>query len=506
MSGFVVGFGSPQHGAVEEMFAKIRHRGPYLQGIESQGPVIMAQSYMRADLLDDDQDAKVPCSAGDNAELNICWDGEIGNLPSLAATQGTGSGTFATEGLLLSMYQNMGPDLLEHLGDAIFALVISDGKRFLAARDLLGIKTLFYGRKDGALYLASELKALAGLVDKVLEFPAGHYMDKTGELHQFASLSPEAPALCQDDVDTVLANIRNIVDASFANRVHFRRPTASLLSGGVDSSVIAALAAKAYRREFGDEAKLHTFALGVGESEDIKNARLVAQHIGSEHHELIVSLEDLLEVLPEVIYHLENFDPSLVRSAAANYLISRYAREMGYEVLLSGEGGDEVFCGYQYLKDYPPEEIYGQQIKCLGFLHNNASLRLDRMNNCHGLRVVTPFISGELLSYALTLPPDYKMKHQEGEAVEKWIMRMAFQDELPHEVAWRLKQEFSQGSGSAGVLPKYFEDKYSDDELAQAQAKHPVIRSKEEMHYFNLFTDHFGDASAVETVGQWLLL
>jgi asparagine synthase (glutamine-hydrolysing) len=187
-------------------------------------------------------------------------------------------------------------------------------------------------------------------------------------------------------------------------------------------------------------------------------------------------------------------------------LISRHARERGIDQLLSGEGGDEVFCGYTYLKEFPPEELTSRQLECLGFLHSNAALRLDRMNQCQGVRVVTPLISGELLDYALRLPPEYKMKPAADGKIEKWILRKAYEADLPAKVVWRGKQEFSQGSGSAGVLPRYFETAISDAEFAEDRARYPRVRSKEELHYFRLFAEHFGTGKAVDTVGQWVCL
>ena len=232
----------------------------------------------------------------------------------------------------------------------------------------------------------------------------------------------------------------------------------------------------------------------------------MAEHIGSEHQELIVDLQEVLDALPTVIYYLESFDPSLVRSSVSNYLISRRASQEGIEVLLSGEGGDEIFCGYTYLKEFPPEQLTAKQIECLGYLHSNASLRLDRMNQCNSVRVVAPLISGELLDYALRLPPQYKQKPQEDTKIEKWIFRKAYEPYLPESIVWRGKQEFSQGSGSAGLLPGHFEDAFSDDELTSAQEQQPLIRSKEELYYYRIFTGHFGAGRAVDTVGQWVLL
>jgi asparagine synthase (glutamine-hydrolysing) len=300
--------------------------------------------------------------------------------------------------------------------------------------------------------------------------------------------------------------IRSIILRSFENRVSFISPTGCLLSGGIDSSVVAWLASEAYRKKFGTNTRLKTFALGVGESEDIQYARMMAEHIKSDHHELMVDLNQILEVLPDVIYYLESFDPSLVRSAVSNFLISRYAKEKGIEVLLSGEGGDEIFCGYRYLQDFPPEELFARQMECLGFLHNNAVLRLDRMNLGNSIRVVAPLISGELLNYALSIPMELKLKPDREQKVEKWIFRKTFEDMLPKEIVWRLKQEFSQGSGSADILPQYFENAISNDELEYTKAYFPNIRSKEELYYFRIFSHHFGTGKALDTVGQWITL
>jgi asparagine synthase (glutamine-hydrolysing) len=396
--------------------------------------------------------------------------------------------------------------MFRHLDDAIFAFVFSDGEELFAARDILGIKTLFYGWRGETLYLASELKSILEVTEDVREFPPGYYMDRSGLFTLFAELPQVPPDILDIELEKMMEDIRAMIRRSLHNRVDFNLPTASLLSGGIDSSVIAYLASEAYREKFGKDARLKTFALGVGESEDIKNARVMAGHINSDHYELIVDLEQVLSALPEVIYYLESFDPSLVQSAASNFLISRHAREKGIQVLLSGEGGDEVFCGYTYLKDFALEEQFSRQVQCLGFLHNNASLRLDRMNLCHGVRVVAPLISGKLLNYALAIPPKYKQMPTEDGKIEKWIFRKAFEAMLPKQVAWRTKQEFSQGSGSAGVLPAHFEDSITDEEMANSQAEYPIIRSKEELYYFRIFTEHFGAGRAVETVGQWISL
>jgi asparagine synthase (glutamine-hydrolysing) len=505
MSGIAVAYGKPQRNEVDSMMRVMAHRGPDASGVFQRKGTVMAQNYLQADGAR--PGAAIPVRSPNNPDLVICYDGQMGNWAELASEHEVADGPFREEHLILALYEKYGRGMLDYLGDTIFALVIFDGRDILAARDLLGIKTLFYAERNGTLFFASELKGILAVSEAVYEFPNGHAMDTSGHLASFAKLPKKPPHPRDLSPEQMTADIRSIIEQSFANRVDFGLPTGGLLSGGLDSSVINYIASQEYKRKKGKDAKLPTFALGVGESSDILSARLAARHIDSEHHELIVSLSDMLEALPKVIYHLESFDPSLVRSSVANYLISRYAREQGIEILLSGEGGDEVFCGYRYLADHPAQALFSEQIACIGRLHNNASLRLDRMNMANSIRVVAPLISGELLNYALAIAPDYKQMPDGDEKIEKWIFRKAYQNHLPQSIVWRRKQEFSQGSGSADVLTAYFEEQIPDRELAEAQAREPLVRSKEELHYFRLFTGYFGTGRhAVSTVGQWLCL
>jgi len=506
MSGLAVACGNPHRNEVETIMRTIAHRGAYTSGLYEGDSVILAQNYLRADTAGGTRSTKIPIRSDSNPDLVICYDGQIGNWPDLARQHSVSDGPFREERLLLTLYERYGKDILKYLSDTIFALVIYDGKDLFAARDLLGIKTLFYGWKGKTLYLASELKGVLQVTKEVYEFPNGHYMDRSGRLTKFAELPKSPPKFWDSSVDEMAGDIREIIERSFRSRVDFDVPTGGLLSGGMDSSVINYLASKAYKEKFGQSARLQTFAIGVGESEDIRNARIIASYIHSEHHELIVDLKQMLEVLPEVIYYLESFDPSLVRSSVSNYLISRYAKEQGIQVLLSGEGGDEVFCGYKYLALCLAEELFSKQMECLSFLHNNASLRLDRMNMCNSIRVVTPLISGELLEYSMAIPSQYKQKPEADQKIEKWIFRKAYENLLPESIVWRSKQEFSQGSGSADLLITYFEEQTPDHELTEAQDNYSIIRSKEELQYFRLFTKHFGADCAVDTVGQWISL
>lgn len=509
MSGLAVVYNYEDPMVVDNIMEAMKHRGPYLFGKYKDESVLMGQNYMKGDVpFDIEEAASLPLPVYDNRGhgLRICYDGQIGNWGRIAETVQVSDGPFREERLLLELYRRYESQMVDYLQDAIYSFVIYDGTRLLAARDLLGIKTMFYGKKNGTVFLTSELKGLTSVTEDIHEFPPGHLMDEGCRMTSYAMLPESPPRFTEDSTEKAAERVEEIIRRSMINRINFSANIGSLLSGGIDSSIIACIASEMYREHTSSDVALKTFALGVGESQDIINARLVAEHIQSEHHELIVDPDQLIQVLPEVIYYLESFDPSLVRSAVSNFLISRYARQEGVDVLLSGEGGDEVFCGYAYLKRFPLEELFIRQMECIGFLHNNASLRLDRMNSCHSLRVVAPLISGELLGYATTLPPEYKQKPEADQRIEKWIFRKAFEGRLPDRVIWRIKQEFSQGSGSADVLPDYFEKTVSDEDFAKAKEKFPQIRSKEEAFYFQIFTSQFGEGQAVDTVGQWIKL
>ncbi len=507
MSGLAVIYGEePDPDLFKEMLDTIDYRGRDQAGSFATPKVLLGQNYLQADRIEDtEENPEIPVFLRSRENLRICYDGEIGNWTELACKHNVADGPYRDERLLLKLYMTYGVQMLDLLTDAVFAFVISDGEKLFAARDLLGMKTLFYGEKAGTLYFSSELKALAKIGVEPFEFPAGHYMTAAGKPLAYQSLSAAFSNPAVEATPAQMAEkIRALVGQAIRRRVDFCLPTASLLSGGFDSSVIVYEASRLLKEKMGPSARLKTFAFGIGESEDIKNARLVAEDLGTDHYELVVGLDDILAVLPKVIYALESFDPSLVRSSVANYLISHAAREEGYDILLSGEGGDEAFCGYLYLKKYPEEQLFTEQLRCLRFLHNNAALRLDRMNLCNSLRVVAPLTSGELLAYALRIPGAYKIRTENGAKIEKWIFRKAYEGLLPDSIVWRVKQEFSQGSGSAGLLPEHFAAVVTDRDFAAAKAKYPFLRSKEEWYYFRLFKKHFGDGTAVDTVGQWV--
>ena len=378
MSGIVAIIGRRAIDDGRKMLEAIDHRGPAIKGFAEIGNCVVGQNYLAADINGPYEKQSVPVALAQPTLRVLGFDGQIGNRLAMVRSMNMAQGAFEEERLVLELYSRFGTSMFDYLGDAVFAfLIVDEQKGILAGRDLLGIKTLFYTKKDGTIYLASEIKALLAVNDEVHEFPAGHYMDGDGNFTAFAALPQQPPAQLHTDEQQCMTHIRQTIVQSVSDRIDFKSKTGSLLSGGIDSSVIAMLASRLYKEKFGSVAQLPTFALGVGESNDIINARLVSQHIDSQHHELIVDLDQVIDALDRTIYYLESFDPSLVRSAVSNYLISRYAHGQGIEVLLSGEGGDEVFCGYMYLKNLALEEQFKGQIDCLKFLHNNASLRLE---------------------------------------------------------------------------------------------------------------------------------
>lgn len=505
MSGIVAAYGNPNLWDIKKMQKMVKHRGKYNDGIFQKGKVILAQNYFEAD-KGEDTNWEIPVYIPGHKNTRICYDGQIGNHQRLIEQFGIFDGPYREERLLISLYKKYKNGMLEYLKDAIFAFIISNGKKFLAARDALGIKTFFYGysKNKETIYFSTELKSLLVVTKDVYEFPPGHYMDQSGNLKQFSHLPAMVAGNLEDEtVKNIVHHLVKIVRRTIYDRIDLNYCTGCLLSGGLDSSIIATLFNQYHQKVRGSEARIKTFVLGVEENQDLKHARLMSEFLHSEHCEFKVNLENIIKILPKVVYHLESFDPSLVRSSASNYLIAQYACQKGIQVLLSGEGGDELFCGYDHFKEQDKEGIFLEQKECLKSIHNNAALRLDRMNACHSIKVIAPFISEELLNLAMEIPIHYKIKQSGNKMIEKWILRKAFENELPPKITWRTKEEFSKGSGSATALSRHFNHVISDDEFRKGKNKYPLIRNKEELYYFQLFVEYFGEGKAVQTVGQW---
>ena len=378
----------------------------------------------------------------------------------------------------------------------MYAFAIADGEKLFVARDPLGIKPLYYGEIEGAWVFASELKAISQHCQNVREFPPGSYYHSDKGFSTFYSV-PDLYPDSNVDVEELIKRVRQTVEESVIKRVMSDVPLGAFLSGGLDSSIIAAVA-KQHKKQ------LHTFSVGIGDSRDLEAARKVSAHIGTIHHEYIITPEEVNAKLPEIIYYLESFDQDLVRSAIPCYFTSRMAAEY-VKVILTGEGADELFAGYTYYKDIPDEDVLHKELRrSVSSLHNINLQRVDRMTMAHAIEGRVPFLDLNMIELGQQIPANLKLV---GEPlVEKWILRKAFEDMLPSEIVWRKKEQFDEGSGTVDMLSELLSHKMTQAQAQEYQAKHPevTLRSPEECFYHNIFMDVFDNHEVVSSnVARW---
>ena len=356
-------------------------------------------------------------------------------------------------------------------------------------RDEIGVAPLYYGfLPDGVLVFASEVKALAGAVNEVREFPPGTRR-RNGKSGTYFELKREEPL--REPSEKVAAQLRRRLETSVARRVR-GKAFGCWLSGGLDSSVMAALARPRVET-------LHTFAAGTDGAPDLKFARQAAEFLGTKHHELVVTVDDLLKVLPDVIASLESFDPLLVRSSVVNWLVAREAAKRVGESL-SGEGGDELFAGYDYLRKLPSAQLADELVDITGRLHNTALQRVDRSAAAHGLVVHTPFLDPTVVDYALRIPASQKIRA----GVEKWILRRAVEGLLPKDVLNRRKSKFWQGAGVGDLLARHADKRISDLDFYWG-SRLPNgwrLRTKEELFYRRIFRERLGEIPSLDWMGR----
>jgi len=474
---------------LDEMLSRLKHRGPDDEGRHTGEGVVLG---IRA--KDPVDESRKPVVSGDGSTVVVA-DAEIVNKSEIQGDSSAGgAGPLTDAEAIAREYARSGASCPAKL-DGVFSFVLSDKGKTLAARDPLGARPLYWGKLDGQQVFASELKALAGIATDIKEFPPGHCYDSDAGLSQYFSLPSDAPT--ETDADAAAKKLGELLEVAVQRRMKPGISTGVLLSGGLDSSVIAAIASRHCEN-------LTAFSACTKDGRDLPFARQVAKHLGLVQEELIYDIDDVLEALPKVIYHLESFDAPLVRSATPNYFISRVAASK-VDVVFIGEGGDEDFGGYHHLKRLSSEkELQEAIVRLYQGLHNNGFMRTDRMNAAHSIVARAPFFDTAVLQCALGLHPSLKI-HGDDQ-VEKWILRKAFEDQLPNEVVWRPKQQFARGCGSDEMLGEHSEKAVSDSELEARRAQYPsvAIRSKEEMLYFDIFREHFGDEpSVLATVGQW---
>lgn len=413
----------------------------------------------------------------------------------------------------LHLYEQYGTHCVDYL-DGMFAFLIADCRGahpdVFAARDPLGIKPLYYGTKNGKYYFASELKCLYQVVEEIKEFPPGHYFTRKDGFVPYRTvnrLRAQSSIYGQGSLEEIKHNLRSLLEQSVRKRMMSDVALGVLLSGGLDSSLISAIASQ---RNPGSKP-IQSFCIGLEGSSDLAAARTVADYIGTDHHEYVYTQQELLEAIPKVIYHLESFEPSLVRSAIPTYFVSKLASEH-VKVILSGEGADELFCGYAYMKDMTDTQVLAkEQVRVLGSLHNINLQRMDRLSMAHSLEGRVPFLDEELIRYVLGLPANLKMpqKTKYG-TTEKWLLRSSFDGTgiLPDSILWRTKEEFSEGSGTKGFLEETFQRCISDAELNLESSRiwnedGVKIRSKQELYFYRIFRTFYPSSSVLNTVGHW---
>jgi asparagine synthase (glutamine-hydrolysing) len=374
-----------------------------------------------------------------------------------------------------------------------FALATATSDGLFLARDPVGICPLYYGRLDDeTLCFASEVKALLELTHDIHEFPPGTYYNTGQGFQVFSTIEPSASL--SGDADAIATSLRLRLEQAVCRKVG-DQVMGSWLSGGLDSSVMAALARPLVQ-------ELHTFAGGTPGAPDLEFARQVSDFLNTEHHEILVTLEDLLAVLPEVIYHLESFDALLVRSSLTNYLVARHAA--GYTgAVFSGEGADELFGGYAYLKQLNPGSLPDELVDITRRLHNTALQRVDRSASAHGLVAHVPFLDLDIVQYALRIPSQLKLRRTDG-ATEKWILRYALVDALPEDVLWRRKAKFWQGAGVGELLAEHAENQLTDADFARERTllNGWALNTKEELMYYRIFREYFGDLRDLSWMGR----
>ena len=492
------------------MAKSIRHRGPDWSGIFSNQKAILAHERLA---IVDPTSGKQPLFSEDK-NLVLAANGEIYNHLELRK-QFEGSYNFQTKSdceVILALFKEKGASFLDELNGIFgFALYDVENDAYLIARDHMGIIPLYIGwDQNGTFYVASELKALEGVCSKIELFPPGHYLDsKEGELKRWYQRDwMEYDAVKENETD--IQKLRTALEEAVHRQLMSDVPYGVLLSGGLDSSITSAIAKKYAEKRIESDDKdaawwpqLHSFATGLEGSPDLAAAKKVADHLGTVHHEIKFTIQEGIDAIRDVIYHLETYDITTIRASTPMYLMARAIKAMGIKMVLSGEGADEIFGGYLYFHKAPSaKDFHEETVRKLDKLHMYDCLRANKSLAAWGIEGRVPFLDKEFMDIAMSINPDDKMIN--GERMEKWVLRKAFEDMLPESVVWRQKEQFSDGVGYSWIdtLKEMVEKEVSDEQLANAKYKFPIQTptSKEEFYYRTIFTEHFPSDTAALSV------
>ncbi len=495
-----------------EMSKKVRHRGPDWSGIYADEKAILAHERLA---IVDPASGKQPLLSPDG-KLILAANGEIYNHRELRE-QFKGKYDFSTESdceVILALYKEKGASFIDEM-NGIFGFAIYDAEKdeYFIARDHMGIIPLYMGwDQNGTFYVASELKALEGTCTKIELFPPGHYLHSSdGELKKWYTRDWMEYDAVKDN-ETSIQKIKEALEAAVHRQLMSDVPYGVLLSGGLDSSVTSAIAKKyAQKRiESNDTAdawwpQLHSFSVGLEGSPDLAAAQKVADHIGTVHHEIKFTIQEGLDAIKDVVYNLETYDITTIRASTPMYLMARVIKSMGIKMVLSGEGADELFGGYLYFHKAPnAQEFHEETVRKLSKLHMYDCLRANKSLAAWGIEGRVPFLDKEFMDVAMSINPNDKMIN--GERMEKWVVRKAFEDMLPESVAWRQKEQFSDGVGYSWIdtLKEVVNSEVTDEQLANAKFRFPIQTptSKEEFYYRSIFESHFPSDAAALCVPQ----
>jgi asparagine synthase (glutamine-hydrolysing) len=501
MCGIAGVWGKTEQAPVYDMIKRQLHRGPDGRGFHVQ----RAQGvlgHVRLSIMDP-AEGDQPIYSEDGSAV-IVANGEVYNHALLRRNLDDAHHFVSASDseTILHLFEERKTDAIHEL-DGMFAFAMLDDGGLFLARDPIGIKPLYYsmvnrGTADQQMYFASELKALTRWSDDVHEFPPGTYYHSQSGFHSYYQVPQHQPRA--DSVDVHVRRVRETLEHAVAKRLMSDVPLGAFLSGGLDSSIIAAIARRLM-------PELHTFSVGIAGSRDILAARRVARHIGSIHHEYTYTAAEVLQQLPEIIYYFESFDRDLVRSAIPTYFCARMAADY-VKVILTGEGADELFAGYTYYKNYnDPAALHQELHRSVSNLHNLNLQRVDRMTMRHSIEGRVPFLDTTMIELAQTIPPELKLRSMpDGTRVEKWILRKAVEDLLPHDIVWRNKEQFDEGSGTVDLLQSLLQQVTGSIDMADYQVRYPQsqLRSTEECYYHQLLVDGYEQPEAIlRNVGHW---
>ncbi len=493
-----------------EISKKVRHRGPHWNGIFDSKNAILAHERLA---IVDPTSGKQPLYSQNN-DIVLAANGEIYNHIDLRKNLKK-KYNFKTKSdceILLALYEEEGVDFLEKL-NGIFAFAIYDisNNEYFIARDHMGIIPLYIGwDNNGTFYVASELKALEGTCNKIELFPPGNYY--TSKSKKFIKwYNPKWRSFENvKDNKTIIKDIHDSLSDAVYSQLMSDVPYGVLLSGGLDSSITSALAKKFSSKRIESEGKqsawwpqLHSFSVGLEGSPDLKAAKEVANHIGTIHHEIKFTIQEGLDAIREVIYHLETYDVTTVRASTPMYLMARSIKSLGIKMVLSGEGADELFGGYLYFHKAPSaKEFHEETVRKLDSLHKYDCLRANKSLAAWGIEGRVPFLDKKFIDVAMKINPKDKMIN--SDRIEKWVLRKAFEKYLPKNVAWRQKEQFSDGVGYNWIdtLKDLVNSEISDEQIKNAHYRFPLQtpQNKEEFYYRSIFESHFSSDAAALSV------